>query len=54
MDKKHLVCIASEFKGNEFLEEAQAAGWNVTLLTREDLKRRRLGVDQSQSHRDCF
>ena len=38
MSKKHLVCIASEFKGNEFLEEAQAAGWNVTLLTREDLK----------------
>ncbi len=35
--KKHIVCIASEFKGNEFLEEAQAAGWFVTLLTREDL-----------------
>ncbi|MFV0389126.1 MAG: acetyl-CoA carboxylase biotin carboxylase subunit family protein [Pyrinomonadaceae bacterium] len=35
--KKHIVCIASEFKGNEFLEEAQNAGWRVTLLTREDL-----------------
>lgn len=35
--KKHIVCIASEFKGNEFLEECQKAGWRVTLLTREDL-----------------
>ncbi|MEZ5343994.1 MAG: ATP-grasp domain-containing protein [Pyrinomonadaceae bacterium] len=35
--KKHIVCIASEFKGNEFLEESQKAGWRVTLLTREDL-----------------
>ncbi|MCB1023279.1 MAG: ATP-grasp domain-containing protein [Acidobacteria bacterium] len=35
--KKHIVCIASEFKGNEFLEECQNAGWRVTLLTREDL-----------------
>jgi biotin carboxylase len=36
--KKHIVCIASEFKGNEFLEEAQKAGWHVTLVTREDIK----------------
>ncbi len=35
--KKHIVCIASEFKGNEFIEECQKAGWRVTLLTREDL-----------------
>lgn len=34
---KHIVCIASEFKGNEFLEEAQAAGWFVTLVTRKKL-----------------
>lgn len=34
---KHLVCIASEFKGNEFLEEAQNAGWEVTLVTRKKL-----------------
>ncbi len=35
--KNHIVIIASEFKGNEFIEEAQKAGWNVTLVTREDL-----------------
>ena len=35
--KKHIVCIASEFKGNEFLEECQEAGWNVTLVTRQKL-----------------
>ncbi len=35
--KKHIVCIASEQKGNEFLEEAQAAGWHVTLVTRKKL-----------------
>lgn len=34
---KHIVCIASEFKGNEFLEEAQNAGWHVTLVTRSKL-----------------
>lgn len=33
--KNHIVCIASEHKGNEFLEEAQNAGWDVTLLTKE-------------------
>lgn len=36
--KNHIVCIASEFKGNEFIEEAQNAGWHVTLVTREDIK----------------
>lgn len=35
--KKHIVCIASEHKGNEFLEECQNAGWLVTLVTRKDL-----------------
>lgn len=35
---KHIVCIASEFKGNEFLEEAHAAGWRVTLVTRDLLR----------------
>lgn len=34
---KHIVCIASEHKGNEFLEEAQNAGWRVTLVTRKKL-----------------
>lgn len=34
----NIICIASEFKGNEFLEEAQAAGWHVTLVTRDDLR----------------
>ncbi len=33
----HIVCIASEFKGNEFLEGARAAGWHVTLVTRKKL-----------------
>jgi biotin carboxylase len=33
----YIVCIASEFKGNEFLEECQNAGWHVTLVTRKDL-----------------
>lgn len=35
---KHIVCIASEFKGNEFLEEAHNAGWRVTLVTRDLLR----------------
>jgi biotin carboxylase len=35
--KNHIVCIASEHKGNEFLEEAHSAGWNVTLVTRKKL-----------------
>ncbi len=36
--RNHIICIASEFKGNEFIEEAQKAGWHVTLVTREDIK----------------
>ena len=35
--KKHIVCIASEHKGNEFLEECANAGWRTTLVTRRDL-----------------
>ncbi|MCC6329947.1 MAG: ATP-grasp domain-containing protein [Acidobacteria bacterium] len=35
--QRHIVCIASEQKGNEFLEEAQNAGWHVTLVTRKKL-----------------
>ena len=35
--KKHIVCIASIFKGNEFLEECQERGWHVTLVTPEKL-----------------
>lgn len=35
--KNYIVCIASEHKGNEFLEECQNAGWHVTLVTRKDL-----------------
>jgi biotin carboxylase len=35
--KNHIVCIASEQKGSEFLEEAQNAGWRVTLVTRKKL-----------------
>ncbi|MGH9821252.1 MAG: ATP-grasp domain-containing protein [Pyrinomonadaceae bacterium] len=35
--KNHIVCIASEHKGNEFLEEAHNADWNVTLVTRKKL-----------------
>lgn len=35
--RNHIVCIASEFKGNEFLDECQNAGWDVTLVTRKKL-----------------
>ena len=35
--KNHIVCIASEHKGNEFIEEAQNQGWDVTLVTRKKL-----------------
>jgi biotin carboxylase len=35
--KKHIVCIASEHKGNDFLEECHKAGWHVTVVTREKL-----------------
>lgn len=34
---KHIVCIASEHKGNEFLDEAANSGWEVTLVTRKKL-----------------
>ncbi|MBV9215809.1 MAG: ATP-grasp domain-containing protein [Acidobacteria bacterium] len=34
---KHIVCIASEHKGNEFLEAAHEEGWDVTLVTRRKL-----------------
>jgi biotin carboxylase len=33
----HIVCIASEFKGTDFLTEAHNAGWDVTLVTRSSL-----------------
>ncbi|MER3631010.1 MAG: ATPase [Blastocatellia bacterium] len=33
----HIVCIASEHKGNEFLEAAAETGWFVTLVTRKKL-----------------
>ena len=33
----HIVCIASEHKGNEFLEEAHDRGWRLTLVTRKKL-----------------
>ncbi|MGI9034580.1 MAG: ATP-grasp domain-containing protein [Pyrinomonadaceae bacterium] len=35
--KKHIVCIASEFKGNDFYDECQETDWRVSLVTREDL-----------------
>jgi biotin carboxylase len=35
--RNHIVCIASEHKGNEFLEEAQNADWHVSLVTRKKL-----------------
>jgi biotin carboxylase len=35
--KNYIVCIASEHKGNEFLDECQNAGWHVTLVTRKKL-----------------
>lgn len=40
----HIVCIASEFKGNEFLEEAHNAGWHVTLVTRQQLRDHEMGL----------
>ena len=36
-ERNYIVCIASEHKGNDFLEEAQEAGWHVTLVTKEKL-----------------
>ncbi|MDQ3041803.1 MAG: ATP-grasp domain-containing protein [Acidobacteriota bacterium] len=35
--KKHIVCIASFFKGNEFYEECHERHWRVTLVTSEKL-----------------
>lgn len=35
--KNHIICIASEHKGNEFLDQCHEAGWRVTLVTREKL-----------------
>lgn len=35
--KNCIVCIASEFKGNDFFEECHEAGWSVVLVTREKL-----------------
>jgi biotin carboxylase len=35
--KKHIVCIATYFKGNEFFEECHEQGWRVTLVTHEKL-----------------
>lgn len=35
--KKHIVCIASYFKGNEFFEECHERDWRVTLVTSENL-----------------
>src|SRR4051794_9924479 len=33
----HILIIASEYKGGEFIEEAHNAGWYVTLVTRKKL-----------------
>ena len=35
--KKHIVCIASFFKGNEFFDECHERDWRVTLVTNEKL-----------------
>jgi len=35
--KKHIVCIASFFKGNEFFEECHERDWRVTLVAGEKL-----------------
>ena len=35
--KNYIVCIASEHKGNDFLEECHEAGWHVTLVTKNKL-----------------
>ncbi len=35
--KNHIVCIASEHKGNEFLEECHNNDWEVSLITRKSL-----------------
>ncbi len=33
--QNHIIVIASEYKGVEFIEEAHTAGWNVTLVTKK-------------------
>ncbi len=35
--QKHIAIIASDYKGSEFIEECQNAGWHVTLVTRKKL-----------------
>ena len=35
--KNHIVIIASDYKGTEFIEEAHSSGWDVTLVTRKKL-----------------
>ncbi len=35
--KNCIVCIASEFKGNDFFDECRENGWRVVLVTREKL-----------------
>ena len=35
--QNHIVIIASDYKGSEFIEECQNAGWYVTLVTRKKL-----------------
>jgi biotin carboxylase len=36
-ERKNIVVIASEHKGNDFLEECQNQGWHVTLITKDKL-----------------
>src|SRR4051794_30753894 len=35
--QRHIVIIASDYKGTEFIEECHNAGWHVTLVTRKKL-----------------
>jgi len=35
--KNCIVCIASEFKGNDFFDECRENGWRVVLVTKEKL-----------------
>ena len=36
--QKHIICIASEFKGNEIFEECKKQNWRVSLVTRENYR----------------
>jgi hypothetical protein len=45
---KTILCLASYFKGNQFLEECKRLGWNVVLLTLESL----LGKPWARDHID--